>query len=103
MLLVKKINKVRRFYEIPTKGVICDLLWSDPLENYEDKFKFLFNENRRCSFQFSSSAVKEFLEKNQFKILIRAHEVQLEGYKLYNWYNNQTQVITLFSAPNYCN
>jgi serine/threonine-protein phosphatase 2B catalytic subunit len=36
--------------------------------------------------------------------IIRAHEVQLGGYKLYRWidYYACPQVVTVFSAPNYC-
>lgn len=35
--------------------------------------------------------------------VIRAHEAQFEGFKAYLWQNNDfPQVITLFSAPNYC-
>ena len=35
--------------------------------------------------------------------LIRAHESQFEGFKAYLWqYSDFPQVITLFSAPNYC-
>ena len=39
--------------------------------------------------------------------LIRAHEVQFEGYKMYNWKDKSKkpkkfpQVITIFSAPKY--
>ena len=36
--------------------------------------------------------------------MIRAHEAQMEGFKMYNWKGNGSfpTVITLFSAPNYC-
>jgi serine/threonine-protein phosphatase 2B catalytic subunit len=39
--------------------------------------------------------------------VIRAHEVQFEGYKMYNWTGKQNKpkkfppVITIFSAPKY--
>jgi serine/threonine-protein phosphatase 2B catalytic subunit len=36
--------------------------------------------------------------------IIRAHEAQLEGYKMHTW-NGKVDfptVITIFSAPNYC-
>lgn len=36
--------------------------------------------------------------------MIRAHEAQAEGFKLYNWSKavQLPQVMTIFSAPNYC-
>ena len=36
--------------------------------------------------------------------MVRAHEVQMNGYKLHQW-NGPAEfpaVITIFSAPNYC-
>lgn len=49
-------------------------------------------------------AVTTFLRKNQLTAIIRAHEAQFDGYKM-QMINEQTQiprVITIFSAPNYC-
>lgn len=36
--------------------------------------------------------------------MIRAHEVQNEGYKFYKWGAKSTfpEIVTVFSAPNYC-
>ena len=48
-------------------------------------------------------AVNNFLKKNGLLSLIRAHEAQFEGFKAYVWQNTDfPQVVTLFSAPNYC-
>merc|ERR1719471_1043700 len=47
---------------------------------------------------------KLFLKKNNLTAIIRAHEVQYNGYKMH-FVNQQSQiprVITIFSAPNYC-
>ena len=38
------VNKVNRFAEIPYEGLICDLLWSDPIED-ELCVNFDFKEN----------------------------------------------------------
>ena len=49
------------------------------------------------------TAVNSFLRSNGLTTVIRAHEAQFEGFKAYLWQNNDfPQVITLFSAPNYC-
>ena len=36
--------------------------------------------------------------------MVRGHEVQMEGYKMHRWdeSNSFPYVITIFSAPNYC-
>ena len=49
-------------------------------------------------------AATKFLKTNGLSSIIRAHEAQLEGYKMHRW-NGVTKfpvVITIFSAPNYC-
>lgn len=53
---------------------------------------------------FSVDAVEQFLEANNLTSLIRAHEAQLEGYKMQMVSNKSgiPRVITIFSAPNYC-
>lgn len=33
MIKVKKIESLHRPTEIPTVGLLCDLLWSDPVED----------------------------------------------------------------------
>jgi len=85
--------------------LIYDLLWSDPLDDFtnENTDKFVPNTVRGCSFFFSFSAILEFLERNKFLSLIRAHEAQDTGYRIHRK-NEKTgfpSVITLFSAPNY--
>ena len=48
-------------------------------------------------------ATNTFLKRNGLTTIIRAHEAQFEGFKAYMWQNAEfPQVITLFSAPNYC-
>lgn len=54
---------------------------------------------------FRFDAVTDLMENNPGLLsIIRAHEAQLEGYKMHRT-NEKTQfptVITIFSAPNYC-
>jgi serine/threonine-protein phosphatase 2B catalytic subunit len=33
MKTLDEINEVDRFQEIPLQGLLCDILWSDPLED----------------------------------------------------------------------
>jgi len=65
---------------------------------------FSFNETRRCSYVYGVDAVTTFLEINNLSAIIRAHEVCLDGYK-FLFVSRETEtprVITIFSAPNYC-
>ena len=45
-----------------------------------------------------------FLKKNNVLAIIRAHESLPDGYKMHRWNGNEQfpTVITIFSAPNYC-
>ncbi|RVD92659.1 Serine-threonine phosphatase catalytic subunit [Tubulinosema ratisbonensis] len=101
---LKDIDKIDRFKEIPYEGLMCDLLWSDPAQNFNlSKKKFEFNTKRRVSYVYYFEAVKEFLEKNDLETIIRGHEVEKMGYKLFKCYKTEVpSVYTVFSAPNYC-
>jgi len=71
------------------------------------------NTVRGCSYYYGCLAVFEFLSKNDLLSIIRAHELQDEGY-FYHFSSqkyshldkrpNKTfpPVITIFSAANYC-
>ncbi len=52
----------------------------------------------------SVEAVKKFLKDNKLTSIIRAHEAQIDGYKMHmtNKTSGIPRVITIFSAPNYC-
>jgi serine/threonine-protein phosphatase 2B catalytic subunit len=52
----------------------------------------------------SVDAVKQFLTDNKLTSIIRAHEAQVDGYKMHmvNKSSGIPRVITIFSAPNYC-
>eukprot|EP00441_Pelagodinium_beii_P041903 CAMPEP_0197632972 /NCGR_PEP_ID=MMETSP1338-20131121/9462_1 /TAXON_ID=43686 ORGANISM="Pelagodinium beii, Strain RCC1491" /NCGR_SAMPLE_ID=MMETSP1338 /ASSEMBLY_ACC=CAM_ASM_000754 /LENGTH=557 /DNA_ID=CAMNT_0043204551 /DNA_START=72 /DNA_END=1742 /DNA_ORIENTATION=+ len=110
---IKAINKLNRFTEPPKEGLLCDLLWSDPLEPKDGEQRpvqkkgsppFVPNEVRGCSYFYSFDGTATFLKKNSLLSVIRAHEAQLEGYKMHktNPSTGFPLVITIFSAPNYC-
>jgi len=48
--------------------------------------------------------VTRFLDQNNLLSVIRAHEAQLDGFKMHTWAGKSDfpVVITIFSAPNYC-
>lgn len=101
---MESIEKLNRFKEPPTKGLFCDLLWSDPLDDVaalEEDYKD--NNDRECSYLFGRKPVKKLLEKHDLMSVVRAHQVQVEGYKMHRWDGEASfpYVITIFSAPNY--
>eukprot|EP00055_Hartaetosiga_balthica_P003161 m.6717 g.6717 ORF g.6717 m.6717 type:complete len:474 (-) comp2642_c0_seq1:137-1558(-) len=104
---IADIEQINRFKEPEEYGLMCDLLWSDPHESF-DSFSgdhhFLHNETRGCSYVYTHKAVCNFLSTNQLLSVIRAHEAQDTGYRMYkaNAETGFPAVITLFSAPNYC-
>lgn len=68
------IDQVNRFIEPPLKGFLCDLLWSDPMDDRDArKMRFSPNPQRECSVKFGLDPVKEILRTNNFISVIRAH------------------------------
>jgi len=101
------ITAINRFCEPPQSGPLCDLLWSDPMEDFGPDISenhFEYNKMRGCSFNYSYEAVCKFLNDNNMLSMIRAHEVQDAGYSMQRKVEKTgfPSVITLFSAPNYC-
>ena len=85
---------------------MCDILWADPLEDFgQEKTSefFVHNHVRGCSYFFSYPAACAFLEKNNLLSVIRAHEAQDAGYRMYRKTRSTgfPSVMTIFSAPNY--
>ncbi|KAH9882356.1 3',5'-cyclic-nucleotide phosphodiesterase (PDEase) (3':5'-CNP) [Plenodomus biglobosus] len=100
------LKSIDRFREPPTHGLMCDILWADPLEEFgQEKTNdfFVHNHVRGCSYFFSYPAACAFLEKNNLLSIIRAHEAQDAGYRMYRKTRTTgfPSVMTIFSAPNY--
>ena len=65
---------------------MCDLLWSDPLEDFGNEKNaehFSHNSVRGCSYFYSYAASCDFLQQNNLLSIIRAHEAQDAGYVLF--------------------
>eukprot|EP00441_Pelagodinium_beii_P003072 CAMPEP_0197703358 /NCGR_PEP_ID=MMETSP1338-20131121/125397_1 /TAXON_ID=43686 ORGANISM="Pelagodinium beii, Strain RCC1491" /NCGR_SAMPLE_ID=MMETSP1338 /ASSEMBLY_ACC=CAM_ASM_000754 /LENGTH=337 /DNA_ID=CAMNT_0043287253 /DNA_START=59 /DNA_END=1074 /DNA_ORIENTATION=+ len=89
-----QIRRLVRPTDVPDTGLICDLLWADP-----DKDIAGWAENDRgVSFIFGPDVVTSFLQKHDMDLVCRAHQVVEDGYEFFA----KRQLITLFSAPNYC-
>ena len=90
----KQINDLNRNVDIPDKGILCDLTWSDP-----KKQKSKWNDNDRgISYTFNENALDDFMKKLNLDLVVRAHQVVDEGFQFFNG----QKMVTVFSAPNYC-
>ena len=88
-----EIRSLVRVQEVPHDGPMCDLLWSDP----DDRVGW-GTSPRGAGFTFGSNISEKFNRKNGLSLISRAHQLVMEGY---NWSHDQN-LITIFSAPNYC-
>ena len=92
---LNQIHRIQRPTDVPDSGLICDLLWSDPAEG---GLKGWEENERGVSYVFGDDIVKIFNEKNQLDLICRAHQVVEDGYEFFS----NRQLVTIFSAPNYC-
>eukprot|EP00932_Pfiesteria_piscicida_P002691 SRR837773.12617.p1 GENE.SRR837773.12617~~SRR837773.12617.p1 ORF type:complete len:303 (-),score=85.11 SRR837773.12617:10-918(-) len=89
-----QIRKISRPTDVPEVGMVCDFLWADPdldLSGWAES-------DRGVSYIFGPDVVKSFLQKHEFDVVVRAHQVVADGYEFFA----DRKLITLFSAPNYC-
>ncbi|CAF2989315.1 unnamed protein product [Rotaria sp. Silwood2] len=100
------ITQINRFQELPSEGPLCDLMWSDPHRQFNARQAppWIFNNNRNCSFFFNHKVCENFLIENRLLAIIRAHEVVPNGLFMYEQgsMSHFPVLISLFSAPNYC-
>ena len=94
---INQLKSIKRPTEIPDKGLLCDLVWSDP-DNLISK-DFIENKERGISVCFSEKVVEEFTKNNNLDLICRAHQVVEEGFEFFD----NMKLITIFTAPNYMN
>ncbi|KAL7717855.1 serine/threonine protein phosphatase [Entamoeba marina] len=75
---IKDINNIIRGVEPEEYSLETELIWNDP--------------------KLDKGSIPKFMQNNKLSKLIRSHEVKLDGYE---WIFDD-QLLTLFSAPNYC-
>ncbi|KAF8908190.1 Metallo-dependent phosphatase [Gymnopilus junonius] len=116
LMNLSDLSEINRFQEPGSHGLLCDILWSDPISNFghetdpsstgpllDRSTTFTHNATRGCSYFYTYEAVCQFLDRNGLLTLIRGHEAQDAGYTMYRKTpkRNFPSVITIFSAPNY--
>ena len=92
---VQLVNRIDRPCDVPDRGLLCDILWSDPDTDGNSGF---LPSARGVGYTFGEDIVSEFLEFVDMDLVVRAHEVMERGYGFFA----DRQLVTIFSAPNYC-
>jgi serine/threonine-protein phosphatase 5 len=69
------------------------MLWADPMAAPGRA-----QSKRGVGLCFGPDVTKNFLEMNNLQLVIRSHEMKDEGYEV----EHDGKLITVFSAPNYC-
>lgn len=97
------VRQIDRFQEVPHEGAMCDLLWSDP----DDRNGWGISP-RGAGYTFGQDVSEDFNRRNGLTLIARAHQLVMEvllsrllTIQGYNWTHDQN-VVTIFSAPNYC-
>lgn len=86
------IRQIARPTDVPDYGLLNDLLWSDPADMEAD-----WESNERgVSYCFGKKVIMEFLQRNDFDLVCRAHMVVEDGYEFFQ----DRILVTVFSAPN---
>ncbi|KAL5108774.1 Serine/threonine-protein phosphatase PP1-2 [Taenia crassiceps] len=92
------VNEIRRPVDVPSIGLMCDLLWSDPMPASNPPPSGWETSPRGCSYRFGYDVMNAFLVKYGIKNIIRAHQYFHDGAKVIN-----NKLVSIFSAPNYMN
>jgi len=87
------VRQLDRVQEVPHEGPMCDLLWSDP----DDRCGWGISP-RGAGYTFGQDISEQFNHKNGLNLIARAHQLIMEGYQ----WSQDNNVVTVFSAPNYC-
>jgi len=88
-----EIEAIDRFRDVPSSGLMCEMLWSDPKMGIG-----IGRSPRGVACSFGPDVTAKFLKRNKLDLIVRSHEVRAMGY---SWEHNR-RLITVFSAPNYC-
>lgn len=90
---LEDIRKIDRNKQPPNEGLMCELLWSDPMP-----VDGRVVSKRGIAIAFGPDVTEKFCTMNGLDYIIRSHEVKQQGYEV----AHDRRCITVFSAPNYC-
>uniref|UniRef100_A0A915AFA9 Serine/threonine-protein phosphatase n=2 Tax=Parascaris univalens TaxID=6257 RepID=A0A915AFA9_PARUN len=90
----RQFSRIRRPTDITDIGLINDLIWSDPCDACERYAE----SPRGVSQVFGKVAIDEFEDALNVDLIVRAHQVVMDGYEFFH----NKRCLTIFSAPCYC-
>ncbi|KAH0573019.1 Serine/threonine-protein phosphatase [Spironucleus salmonicida] len=91
--MAETLTEIAEIEKGQENDVLTDLMWSDP-----DTRPGYGKSMRGAGYTFGQDVTESFLRENGLKLLVRGHQMVLDGYQ---WQHGK-QVVTVFSAPNYC-
>lgn len=96
---LQQIQQIQRPTDIPDRGLLADLLWSDPDPLVRLLLPHVWPKNDRgVSYCFGKKHVDHFLDTYNMDLIVRGHMVVEDGYEFFH----KRKLVTVFLAPNYC-
>lgn len=92
---VEQIKKVPRPIDIPEEGLLANILWSDP----DGSIQTWGPNDRGTTVCYGPTAAKKFLKDNKLEVIIRGHQLAMDGYDFP--YGSNKSVVTIFTASKY--
>lgn len=86
----------RPIYSFVNNDLLTEILWSDPTS--DSTVLHYAPSHRGLGKHFGLEAIKSFLQRTEYSILVRGHQCVMNGYECHLGF----KVITVFSASNYC-
>lgn len=94
VLSLDEIRSMNRFCQPPeSNDPMSLLLWSDPQDEPGCE-----PSRRGVGMCFGPDVTEAFSRKNGLSLIVRSHEVKMNGYEVHHG----GKLVTVFSAPNYC-
>eukprot|EP01064_Diplonema_japonicum_P025994 TRINITY_DN37415_c0_g1_i1.p1 TRINITY_DN37415_c0_g1~~TRINITY_DN37415_c0_g1_i1.p1 ORF type:complete len:329 (+),score=65.27 TRINITY_DN37415_c0_g1_i1:68-988(+) len=98
---IDDVKSIKLPTAVPDIGVMCDMLWADICSEGDEATEQEYVDPCGRAVQsadYTPLAVKNFLARNGFDLIVRAHQMVQEGYE----FIASKQLVTIFSAPQYC-
>jgi diadenosine tetraphosphatase ApaH/serine/threonine PP2A family protein phosphatase len=73
---VYMINAFDRQTDLPEKGALADLCWSDP-----EEIQHWREGQRGAGYLFGANQTQRFLEQNKLHLVVRSHQLAMDGFQ----------------------
>ena len=98
---INELNTIDRNKQ-PTRGdILFDILWNDPVMDYNDGVNVQFNQTVGRGDEFGGQALIPFCQRNNIECIFRAHQCHNDGIIAYLYGCDHPICYTVFSIPEY--